>query len=152
MTGEPLYQPAMGQGRVHPLVCSLPHFSTEKWQKPVDQNTLKGKRDIKRAQRQTSRCSNLLEGKTSFRFGASEGERKWEKGAEFGAGLKNGCCAAVFLIPQLCSPYLLLWRKLKCQCRVPPDCTLLLVAVIAHVCVGSLFIKGKELRRRHFMT
>lgn len=68
MTGEPLCQPAMRREKIHPLVCSLPHFSTEKWQKLVDQNMLKGKRDKKSAQRQTRGCSNLLRGKNKLPF------------------------------------------------------------------------------------
>lgn len=59
MSGTPLCQPAMRQERVHPLVCLLPPFSTEEWQKPVDPNTLKGKHDKKSAHRQTRGCSNL---------------------------------------------------------------------------------------------
>lgn len=145
----------MRQERVHPLVCSLPHFSTEKWQKLVDQNTLKGKRDKKSAQRQTSGCSNLLRGKTSFRFGEAEIRQGAERERE-SAGLKNGCCAAVFIIPRLCSPYLLLWRKLKCQSVGCPQTVAfcLLLSLLMFVPAGAAlpFIKGKELRGRHVLT
>lgn len=93
MTGEPLCQPALRQQRAHPLVCSLPHFSAEKWQKLVDQSALKGKRDKKSAQRQMSGCSNLLRGKTSFRFGGAEirqgAEREGEQNPESRSRVKK---------------------------------------------------------------
>lgn len=156
MTGEPLCQPTMRQERVHPLVCSLPHFSTAKWQKPVDQNTLKGKRDKKSAQRQTSGCSNLLGRKTSFRLGASENktrcrEKERERSVIQSRVKKWPLCCGLFNSPALFSLSPAVEEIEVSECWVPPDYA---SAPCCHCsCLCWLpFIKGKELRGRHFLT
>lgn len=98
----------MRQERVHPLVCLLPPFSTEEWQKPMDLNTQKGKHNKKSAQRQTRGCSNLLREKQASVLERLEWDRvprERESGIRrSGAELKNGCCASVFLIPSSVLP------------------------------------------------
>lgn len=125
MTGKPL-QPVIRQEGAHPLVHSLPHFHTlihNKMHELVDQNMLKRKHDItplkgKRAgaaiywgenklpfwvaQRRAGRQEKMV---LSVESRESVLGKKWPLLSQR-CGLYNA---------HLCSPYLLLGRKLKCQ-------------------------------------
>lgn len=65
---------------MHPLVYSLPHLNIKKWQKPVDQNILKGKHGYKTAQRQMSSSTNLFGGKRASVSRVTEDRMPGENG------------------------------------------------------------------------
>lgn len=108
---------------------------------------------IKRALKGKRAAAAIYWGKTSFRFGeaeirqGAEREREREQNPESRSRVKKWLLCCGLYNSQLCSPYLLLWRKLKCQSVGCPQTVWfwlllsLLMFVLAHVLLR--FIKGR---------